>query len=55
LNKAYGRVANLKTSEASTPNSKTDDNNQSSLVEHFTSLLLAVFVDAGLLEVRRLF
>lgn len=48
---AYGRVANLKP-EATNPNStKRDDKAQSNLVEHFTALLLAVFVEAGLLQV----
>ncbi|KAF8539718.1 Rapamycin-insensitive companion of mTOR, N-term-domain-containing protein [Trichophaea hybrida] len=47
----YGRVANLKTSEAPTKPTKSDNKTQGNLVEHFTSLLLAVFFDAGLLEV----
>lgn len=44
---AYGRVANLK----SDSKQGKDDRGQGQLVDHYTSLMLATFVDAGLLEV----
>jgi rapamycin-insensitive companion of mTOR len=47
----YGRVANLTASEGSSKPSNPDGQTQSNLVDHFTSLLLATFFDAGLLEV----
>ncbi|KAA8893128.1 Rapamycin-insensitive companion of mTOR, N-term-domain-containing protein [Sphaerosporella brunnea] len=46
----YGRVTNLKMTEESSKPAKSDDRSQGNLVEHYTSLLLAVFFDAGLLE-----
>ncbi|KAI5778923.1 Rapamycin-insensitive companion of mTOR, N-term-domain-containing protein [Geopyxis carbonaria] len=45
----YGRVANLK-SEPSKVSKSDQDKSQGNLVDHYTSLLLAVFVEAGLLE-----
>lgn len=47
---AYGRVANLK-SEPSKVGKSEQDKSQGNLIDHYTSLLLAVFFDAGLLEV----
>lgn len=48
---AYGRVANLKSESKDTSSTKREDKTQSNLVDHFTALLLAVFVEAGLLQV----
>lgn len=48
---AYGRVANLKSEVTNPDSAKRGDKAQSNLVEHFTALLLAVFVEAGLLQV----
>lgn len=48
---AYGRVANLKSEPKDSSTTKREDKTQSNLVEHFTALLLAVFVEAGLLQV----
>ncbi|TGZ82274.1 hypothetical protein EX30DRAFT_220854 [Ascodesmis nigricans] len=45
----YGRVANLKSDTSGKPGK--DDRSQGQLVDHYTSLVLATFVDAGLLEV----
>lgn len=44
-------MANLKNVESSRKPGKSDDSSQGNLVKHYTSLLLAVFFDAGLLEV----
>ena len=49
----YGRVANLKI-DAPTQTSKQDleeENNDASLVDHFTTLLLVIFVHCGVLKV----
>ncbi|RPB20737.1 hypothetical protein L211DRAFT_791659 [Terfezia boudieri ATCC MYA-4762] len=46
----YGRVANLKSESRDSSTTKREDKTQSNLVEHFTALLLAVFVEAGLLQ-----
>jgi len=51
VDQAYGRVANLKSEAKDTSSTKSEDKTQSNLVEHFTALLLAVFIEAGLLKV----
>ena len=51
----YNRVANLKSDPTphTTHFTNDDNSNQRSLVEHYLSLVLAVFLEAGLLQVSR--
>lgn len=50
----YGRVTNLRSSEehGRTPVCQTQEDNSLELTTHFTTLLLAVLLEAGLVEVR---
>ncbi|KAF3021901.1 hypothetical protein E8E14_005470 [Neopestalotiopsis sp. 37M] len=45
----YGRVASLKSATTKTSTAYDEDNDEQNFVEHYTSLLLAIFVKAGLL------
>ncbi|KAI9848354.1 MAG: hypothetical protein M1838_000540 [Thelocarpon superellum] len=48
----YGRVANLQSESSAhaTPSSGEETNRQPSLIEHYLALVLAVFLESGLLE-----
>lgn len=50
----YGRVANLRaeTLDEKSRVESEDDSNRVNLVEHYTALILAIFIDCGLLKVR---
>jgi rapamycin-insensitive companion of mTOR len=52
---AYGRVANLKSESSSHPatSEAEDETSQRSLVEHYSTVVLAVLFEAGLQKVRR--
>lgn len=51
---AYGRVANLKSESSPHPatSAQEDETSQRSLVEHYSTVVLAVFFEAGLQKVR---
>jgi len=51
---AYGRVANLKSESSSHPamSVNEDETSQRSLVEHYSTVVLAVLFEAGLQRVR---